>query len=592
MGEIPRPASTIMANPATTHVIEIEAGIGEPAFIPLSMGHELQPISVGKKGMWRIESPRVLDVHAFVYFDGTSLFLQSADEQNAASVDGYRVGKAWTELHAPCTIEVGSARLRYRSLIADADNQPTMMATSPPVQAPPGGPGGMRPGAGASMPVAGAPAPPAPGNAARIPQGGQQPQQQRMGSQQQSGRPPIAQGSAPGVQPGGSAPVAFPKAERPFKPGEFAAPADVDESTRIAPLDATGGGRVASGSHPRPAAGSPSADDPSTRPEAARMMRGNTGAVPAAAGSSPYGAMGQGGMQPDMMQGMPPQGPGGMQSGGYPQQGYPQQQQGYGAHGGYSAGGSGPFNAMTGTGPQLPGPPGMPGQLGPSMPPGGYGSMTPQGGMQQPNAPQTPMQEFVAKLKANSIPKIIAGVLFIIGGILYLAEDDEPQPPPRKKPVATLDGGSPEGGTAAGTAAAGTGTGTGPGPALTAPPVMTQAPTPAWPAGVPCPPPNWPPNTPLPCTPNGVSSTPDKPDKPEKGGRDGGKGDPKDAGAPGLPPGTKTLERQAVDYVAAGDTAKAAATYEELVRRDPNNKVYAEAARILRAKLDGGLPGQ
>lgn len=108
-----------MAKPGTTHVIEIETGIGEPAFIPLTMGSELQPISVGKKGMWRIESPRVLDVHAFVYFDGSSLFLQSADESQAASVDGYRVGKAWTELHAPCKIEIGAARLRFRSL-ADA----------------------------------------------------------------------------------------------------------------------------------------------------------------------------------------------------------------------------------------------------------------------------------------------------------------------------------------------------------------------------------------------------------------------------------------------------------------------------------------
>ncbi len=108
-----------MAKPSTTHVIEIETGIGEPAFIPLTMGQELQPISVGKKGMWRIESARVLDVHAFVYFDGTSLFLQSADESASASVDGYRVGKAWTELHAPCKIEIGAARLRYRSLLPD-----------------------------------------------------------------------------------------------------------------------------------------------------------------------------------------------------------------------------------------------------------------------------------------------------------------------------------------------------------------------------------------------------------------------------------------------------------------------------------------
>ena len=587
-GAILRPASIIMANPTTTHVIEIETGIGEPTFIPLSLGHELQPISVGKKGMWRIESARVLDVHAFVYFDGTSLFLQSADEQNAASVDGYRVGKAWTELHAPCNIEVGAARLRYRSLIADEDNQPTMMAHSPPVQMPPGGPGGMRTGAGASIPVAGAPPPPAPGNAVRLPTGGQPPQQ----GQQQQTRPPTAHGSASGGSGGvssgsgssGSGPVAFPKAERPFKPGEFSSPADLDESTRIAPLDATGGGRVASGSHPRPAAGQPAGDD-------GRMMRGNTGLIPAAAGSSPYAMQGPGGMQPDMMQqgGMPPPGAGGMQSGGYPQQGYPAQPQGYGAHGGYSAGGSGAFNAMTGTGPQLP--PGMQGQVGPSMPPGGYGSMTPQGGMPPPTAPPpSQMQELVAKLKANSIPKIIAGVLFIIGGMLYLAEDDEPQPPPKKRATAQVDGGPVEGGTAASVAAGGPATG----PALTAPPVMTQAPSPSWPAGVPCPPPNWPPNTPLPCTPNVISSPPDKPDKPDKPdrpGRDAGAGrDGKDAGAT-LPAGTKTLERQAVDHVAAGETAKAAATYEELMRRDPNNKVYAEAARILRAKLDGGLPG-
>ena len=523
-----------MANPQTTHVIEIETGIGEPAFIPLSMGHELQPISVGKKGMWRIESPRVLDVHAFVYFDGTSLFLQSADEQNAASVDGYRVGKAWTELHAPCKIEIGNARLRYRSLLADADNQPTMMAPAPPVQAGPGGPGSPvgagapRPptGPGASMPVAGAPPPPGSGGAL----------------------PPPA--------------ISFPKAERPFKPGEFSSAPEPDESTRIAPLDATGGGRVASGSHPRPAAGQPMGGQ--TRPggpgsvrrngrhagladDAARHGTGRTArAIPCsrAASRSKVTRSSRASRTRDI---------------------------------------PGPA-ARARTAP-IQGSPGMPGPMGPSMPPGGYGSMTPQGGMQQPG-PQSPPSDFVSKLKANSIPKIIAGLLFIVGGILYLAEDDEPQPTVKKKPIATLDGGSLEGGLAAGSTSGTAKPGTSAGPAPTSPPVMGQGPqpiAPAWPAGVPCPPPNWPPNTPLPCTPNGVSTTPDK------GAKDAGAraNDPKDAGAT-LPAGVKTLERQAVDYVASGDTAKAAAAYEELVRRDPNNKVYAEAARILRAKLDGG----
>ena len=507
-----------MANPSTTHVIEIATGIGEPAFIPLSMGQELQPISVGKKGMWRIESPRVLDVHAFVYFDGNSLFLQSADESSAASVDGFRVGKAWTELHAPCMIDIGSARLRYRSLIADADNQATEMAAGPPVQAPPGGPGSPP---GASMPVAGAPPPPGQG--------------QRMGT-----------GQRPAVQPPAASnnpPIAFPKAERPFRPGEFSAAPDVDESTRIAPLDATGGGRIASGSHPRSDNGGRSAT-----------------------GANPVQAV-QGGQF------------GAMQQGGFAQQrGYDPNQQGYPPQGYANSGGSGSFAAAGAMGqgmPLIPGPPGMPqGQLG-----GSYGSMTPQGVQQPPPPPKGGMQDLVAKLKANSIPKMVAGLLFIVGGILYLAEDDDP--PPKKKPVAALDAGSmgsPAGGSA-----------TGP---LVAPPVMPQNTVPvapAWPAGVPCPPANWPPNTPLPCTPNSAGQT----DPPVSGGRDAGGGkpprEPKDAGV-SQGSSAKTLARQAVDFVAAGETAKAAAAYEELVRREPDNKVYGEAARILRAKLDAGTP--
>lgn len=490
-----------MANPATTHVIEIETGIGEPAFIPLAMGHELQPISVGKKGMWRIESPRVLDVHAFVYFDGNSLFLQSADESNSASVDGFRVGKAWTELHAPCMIEVGQARLRFRSLIAD-DNQATELAMSPPVQAPPGGPGSMP---GNSMPVAAAPPPP------------------RM----QSG----PRGAIPQPAPS-SSPVAFPKADRPFKPGEFASAPDEGESTRIAPLETTGGGRMASGGHARP---------PPTQ------VQGAMAGMPAPG----YGAPPQG-----FDHDQPPPTP--------MQQGFDPNQPPYGPPGGQGyPNGSGAYLAM---GPNGPGAP----QQG-AMGAGGYGTV-PQGmQQQQPLAPPAHgAQALVEKLKQNSIPKIVAGLLFIIGGILYLAEDDDP--PPKRKPVASVDGGK---GTPV---TAGSGASSAP---LVTPPVM-----PPWPAGVPCPPPNWPPNTPLPCVPNGIATAPtDPPPAPPQ--PTGGKPN-KDAGGPTTPSGTKSLERQAVDFVAAGDTARAAAAYEELVKREPNNKVYAEAARILRAKLDAG----
>ena len=66
----------------------------------------------------------------------------------------------------------------------------------------------------------------------------------------------------------------------------------------------------------------------------------------------------------------------------------------------------------------------------------------------------------------------------------------------------------------------------------------------------------------------------------------GNKSEPKASSTPAQPTGAKSLERQAVDYVAGGDVAKAVSAYDELVRRDPSNAVYAMAARILRAKLE------
>jgi hypothetical protein len=53
---------------------------------------------------------------------------------------------------------------------------------------------------------------------------------------------------------------------------------------------------------------------------------------------------------------------------------------------------------------------------------------------------------------------------------------------------------------------------------------------------------------------------------------------------PALPPGKKTLQRQAVDAVAAGSFEEAAKLYDELAKAHPEVPAYAEAARILRAK--------
>lgn len=585
-----------MAKPATTHVIEIESGIGEPAFIPLTLGQELQPISVGKKGMWKVEGARVLDVHAFVYFDGNALFLQSADESSAALVDGYRVGKAWTELHAPCRIEVGAARLRFRSLIGDAANAATVAADAPPVKAPPGGPGTGGPG-------------PTPGT---IPGGHGAPPGQH-------GAPPPREPPRPAAGAPPEQPMTFPKPQRPFAPGALAAQND-DESTRIAPLESTGASRSISAvprEPPRPAAGRPAEEDLSTRPEAARAAKPPTGQVQAV-GSGPYpaqpapmvqgvmavGSMPPGmqmqpgqpmqpGMQPGMQQGMQP----GMQPGmpmpsgsmapgmppaggyGYPQQPGPYGQPGYGPPGQMPAG-SGAYGAAPSGSMQA-------GPGGPSMAPGGYGAPPPQP-EQKSEGGLTPMSEVMKDPRQRV--KLLAVGIILMGGVYLLLLDDDPPPPPPKK--VAVDGGL-EGGVT-------TASGTVPQPAAPCPPgfqaygevragqPITCVPVPSSSGG----------------SSGGSSSGDPTGGTASSGGAvavgDASGGQPASSGGPvaqadaGKPKGTsqKTLERQAVDYVALGEYQKAIGIYEQLQRQFPDNQVYSEALRILRQKLDAGASAQ
>jgi hypothetical protein len=519
-----------MAKQATTHVIEIETGIGEPAFIPLTLGQELQPISVGKKGMWRIESARVLDVHAFVYFDGTALFLQSADESASASVDGYLVGKAWTELHAPCNIEIGAARLRFRSLLAEPEA---------PIRA------RVRNNTG----------PPQPGQGVPLD------------------------------------PPSFPKADRPFRPGEFAggAPPRV-ESTHLveqgrmraqtgppAPgyrfdenvgrkMDSTGMVDPGMGGHGMGGHGMGDPEQGGYDNRTADMpLFENMSMTPVQQPALPLG-MQQHMQQPYMQQpthGMQPMPPGmtpmGPASGAY---------QPYGASG--PIGPSAPYNTTP-----------------PGMMHGGYGSMT---GGQVGGQPEGSFAYYVAKYKELSAPKRILVVLapFCVAAAAYLLLFDAPQTRTTSLPAA------PDAGLANA-------------PPPTSAPVVQPQPQPPQPPTQPpaqpqpqqvqlvCPQGFVPytipisPGGPVPCVPIGTPMPP----PPAATGT---------APPPAAPPppapvidagqlaSNRTLERQAVDFVAVNDYARAAAVYEQLQRQNPTNRVYAEAARILRGKADAGIP--
>ena len=105
-----------MAENTGVHIVEIRAGNSQRPVLELRPGVVVQPMSIGRVGMWSVDAPGVLDVHAYVYFDGRSLFVQSADAGNPAKGNGQAIGTAWQQIEMPCTIEVGRARLVYRAL--------------------------------------------------------------------------------------------------------------------------------------------------------------------------------------------------------------------------------------------------------------------------------------------------------------------------------------------------------------------------------------------------------------------------------------------------------------------------------------------
>lgn len=105
-----------MAEVTGVHIVEIRAGQSPRPVLELRPGVVVQPMSIGRVGMWSIDAPGVLDVHAYVYFDGRSLFVQSADPTNPAKGNGQALGATWQQLEIPCTIELGRARLVYRTL--------------------------------------------------------------------------------------------------------------------------------------------------------------------------------------------------------------------------------------------------------------------------------------------------------------------------------------------------------------------------------------------------------------------------------------------------------------------------------------------
>lgn len=94
-------------------VIQVTAGDGEPPAMRATPGREVGPVSIGAAGAWRLNAPGVADKHAYLFYDGKRLFVQSCSLDLPAMVDGRPVPLDWTPVEAPCEIAMGEARLSF-----------------------------------------------------------------------------------------------------------------------------------------------------------------------------------------------------------------------------------------------------------------------------------------------------------------------------------------------------------------------------------------------------------------------------------------------------------------------------------------------
>jgi hypothetical protein len=95
----------------TDQIIEVRAGVGDPPSMRAVPGTQLGPLSVGHRAAWKVVAVGVRDEHAFLYFDGATVFVQSVDPQNPAFVNGEPVSKEWTPVPVGSEIAFGEARM-------------------------------------------------------------------------------------------------------------------------------------------------------------------------------------------------------------------------------------------------------------------------------------------------------------------------------------------------------------------------------------------------------------------------------------------------------------------------------------------------
>lgn len=108
-----------------------------------SFGSAVEAFSIGSAGNWQISGPEIRPIHAFLHFDGETIFALSTADEEPALLNGVQLPRTWTPLPIPAVMSLGGTSITFGVTSGEADTRlihmplPARERSRPPPPPPP-----------------------------------------------------------------------------------------------------------------------------------------------------------------------------------------------------------------------------------------------------------------------------------------------------------------------------------------------------------------------------------------------------------------------------------------------------------------------
>lgn len=117
---------------STSLRIEVRTGEAERKRVDFTPGTPVETFSVGTAASWVVRGQGVAQVHAYFYFDGTTLFVASVGGA-PVTMAGRGVGTEWEPVDVPMNVHIGGVKLAVRGPTSHRTGEETQQRGQAPI---------------------------------------------------------------------------------------------------------------------------------------------------------------------------------------------------------------------------------------------------------------------------------------------------------------------------------------------------------------------------------------------------------------------------------------------------------------------------